>query len=119
MDPHTFRDLPTDELSDIFELLAGPIRPVDRSELEGEIVRRFRPLARGQAARFSHRGIDGEDLAAVADFALLKAIRRFDPERGCFAAFATATIRGEIKKYFRDHGWMIRPTRRIQELQAD
>lgn len=118
MDPRSLTDLQADDITDLLHALSRPTAPADRSALEGEIVRRYRPLVRGQAARYAHRGVDKEDLAAVGDFALLKAIRRFDPDRGCFSAFAAATIRGEIKKYFRDHGWMIRPTRRIQELQA-
>jgi RNA polymerase sigma-B factor len=90
----------------------------ERALLEDEVIRRFRPLARSLATRYAHRGAETEDLVAVADFALLKALRRFDSERGSFAPFATATILGEIKKYFRDCCWTVRPTRRIQEFQG-
>jgi RNA polymerase sigma-B factor len=87
--------------------------------LEDEIVRDQLPRARALAHRYAHRDADLEDLMAVAALALLGAVRRFDPALGCFGAYATATILGELKKYFRDHCWDVRPTRRIQELQAE
>ncbi|WP_396048096.1 sigma factor [Aeromicrobium sp. UC242_57] len=65
--------------------------------------------------RYSGRGIDREDLVQVANYALVKAIRGFHHDRGEFVPFATVTILGEIKKYFRDHGWGVRPPRRIQQ----
>lgn len=82
MDPRSLTDLQADDITDLLHALSRPTAPADRSALEGEIVRRYRPLVRGQAARYAHRGVDKEDLAAVGDFALLKAIRRFDPDRG-------------------------------------
>ena len=48
----------------------------------------------------------------------MKAARGFDTERGAFGPYASATIRGDIKKFFRDHAWSVRPPRRVQELQA-
>ena len=54
----------------------------------------------------------------MAYLALTKAARRFDPESGHdFLSFCVPTIRGEVRRYFRDKGWMVRPPRRIQELQ--
>jgi RNA polymerase sigma-B factor len=86
--------------------------------LEDEIVRRHLGLAKHLASRYFGRGADREDLIQVASFALVKAIRGFDRTKGEFVPFATVTIRGEIKKYFRDSCWGVRPPRRIQQLQA-
>ncbi|MCW2750092.1 MAG: hypothetical protein JWR83_1202 [Aeromicrobium sp.] len=86
--------------------------------LEDEIVRRHLGLARHLASRYFGRGADREDLIQVASYALVKAIRGFDRDKGEFVPFATVTIRGEIKKYFRDACWGVRPPRRIQQLQA-
>lgn len=71
-------------------------------------------LARG----YRGRGVDADDLEQVAYLALVKAAAGFDEDRGAFAAFATATIRGELKRHFRDRAWGVRPPRRVQELQA-
>jgi RNA polymerase sigma-B factor len=60
-----------------------------------------------------------EDLVQVAHEGLVKAVARFDPElRNDLLTFAVPTIRGEVQRYFRDQGWMIRPTRRVQEIQG-
>jgi RNA polymerase sigma-B factor len=75
-------------------------------------------LARHHARQFSGRGVELEELEQVASLALVKAARGFDASRGAFAPYAAATIRGDIKKYFRDHAWSVRPPRRVQELQA-
>ncbi|MET1133171.1 MAG: sigma-70 family RNA polymerase sigma factor [Aeromicrobium sp.] len=75
-------------------------------------------LATALARRFTGRGVDGEDLEQVARLALVKASRRYDPAQGPFPPFATATIQGELKRHFRDRAWMVRPPRRVQEIQA-
>lgn len=98
---------------------AAHASPVEREALEDEVVRRHLGLARQLAGRYFGRGIDREDLVQVANYALVKAIRGFHHDRGEFAPFATVTILGEIKKHFRDHGWGVRPPRRIQQLQAE
>ena len=78
---------------------------------------RFLPLAYHLARRY-HRGADADDLQQVASLGLLKAIDRFDPERGlAFTSFAVPTILGELKRYFRDHGWTVRVPRDLQELK--
>lgn len=67
--------------------------------------------------KYANRGIEYDDLYQVACIGLIYAIDRFDIEKGYeFSSFATPTIIGEIKKYFRDKGWTIRVPRRIQEL---
>lgn len=84
-----------------------------------ERVEEHLPQADAVAARYAGRGVERDDLVQVARLALVKAAARFRPERGtAFGAYAEPTIRGEIKRYFRDHGWLVRPTRRVQELAA-
>ena len=91
--------------------------PVARQRLLNEVVLLNQGLALRIAHRYRGRGIDLEDLEQVALLALIKAVRRFEPGRGrAFAAYATPSIAGEVKKHFRDHGWGVRPPRAIQEL---
>ena len=75
-------------------------------------------IARSMAARYRNRGIDLDDLEQVALLGLTKAARRFDPDAGHdFLSYAVPTVRGELRRHFRDAGWMVRPPRRVQELQ--
>ena len=84
-----------------------------------QLVELHLPLAEYLARRFGNRGEPHEDLAQVATIGLIKAIDRFDLERGvAFSTYATPTIVGEIKRHFRDRGWTIRVPRRLQEIQA-
>ncbi len=81
-----------------------------------QLVERFLPLARHLARRYLS-GPEREDVEQVAALGLLKAIERFDPQRGlAFTSFAVPTILGEVKRYFRDLGWTVRVPRSIQEL---
>ena len=74
-------------------------------------------MARSIALRYDQRGEQLEDLIQVASMALVKAVDRFDPQRGtAFSSYAVPTIAGEIKRHFRDRGWAIRPPRDVQEL---
>jgi RNA polymerase sigma-B factor len=76
------------------------------------------PLVEHCARRFRNRGEPFEDLVQVGTIGLLKSIDRFDTDRGVeFSTYATPTIIGEIKRYFRDKGWAIRVPRRLQELR--
>ena len=77
----------------------------------------YQGLAYSLASRFAQRGEDIEDLNQVALIGLLKAIERFDLDRGTeLTTFATATILGELKRHLRDRGWWVRPPRRVHDL---
>ena len=91
--------------------------PREREILEGEIVAFFQPMSHALAHRYDRRGVDVDDLEQVADLGLLKATRRYDPSAGHLRGYVAATVVGEVKRYFRDHGWTIRPPRPIQDLQ--
>jgi RNA polymerase sigma-B factor len=76
-------------------------------------------IAHSIASRFSGRGVESDDVDQVACLGLVKAAHGFDPDAGTpFPAFAVPTIRGEIKRYFRDSSWTVRIPRRLQELQG-
>jgi RNA polymerase sigma-B factor len=80
-----------------------------------ELVRRLMPLVRSVALRYSRRG-RGDDLEQVAALGLVKAIDRYDPTFGTsLRNYAMPTMSGEIRRYLRDHTWMVRPPRRLQE----
>jgi RNA polymerase sigma-B factor len=108
----------TDETARLFsERAEAPVSR--RSEIEDEIVRLNMPVAVDATRRFRSRGIATEDLEQVAYLGLVKAVRGFDPDRGHdFLSFAIPTIRGEVRRHFRDLGWTVRPPRSIQETQT-
>jgi RNA polymerase sigma-B factor len=84
-----------------------------------ELAERMLPLARSLARRYAGKGEPLDDLEQVASLGLLKAIDRFDVSREVrFATFAVPTIAGELKRHFRDRGWMLRVPRDVQELCA-
>ncbi len=87
------------------------------AEVRDELVRMYLNLVEYLARRFKSRGEPLDDLIQVATIGLIKAIDRFDVERAVeFTTYATPTIVGELKRYFRDKGWAIRVPRRLQEL---
>ena len=91
----------------------------DREGLLEEIIRLNMVIASELARRYHGRGIGAEDLDQVANLGLVKAVQGFDPAQGNdFLSFAVPTIRGEIRRYFRDYGWAIRPPRSVQEMQS-
>lgn len=91
----------------------------DRERCLAEIVSLTIDLADRAAHTYRTTSLDIEDLVQVARLGLVKAIRGYDPGWGRgFAAYALPTISGELKRYFRDHGWLVRPPRFLQELRA-
>jgi RNA polymerase sigma-B factor len=81
------------------------------------LIERHLYIAEILSKKYANRGIDYDDIYQVACIGLIYAIDRYDVDKGFeFSSFATPTIIGEIKKYFRDKGWTIRVPRRIQEL---
>jgi RNA polymerase sigma-B factor len=95
--------------------LLARYRDGDESARE-HVVARFLPLARQLARRYARGNEPLDDLFQVASVGLLKAIERYDPERGyAFSTFAVPTIVGELKRYFRDTGWAVHVPRPIQD----
>jgi RNA polymerase sigma-B factor len=85
--------------------------------IRDELVEAHIGLAEYLARRFANRGEPLDDLVQVALIGLVKAVNRFDPNRGVeFSTYATHTIAGELKRHFRDKGWAVRAPRRMQEL---
>ncbi|GAA0612939.1 SigB/SigF/SigG family RNA polymerase sigma factor [Kribbella sandramycini] len=90
-----------------------------RSELLDRAIELHLGVAHSIASRFRGRGVETDDLDQVAYLGLVKAARGFDPSSGTpFLAYAVPTIRGEVKRYFRDCSWTVRIPRRLQELQG-
>jgi RNA polymerase sigma-B factor len=90
--------------------------PGERTVLRDELTRFCLPFAGRLARRYRGRGEPLEDLEQVARLGLIKAIDRYDPERGSFTAYAVITISGEIKRHFRDKTWGVHVPRRVQDL---
>lgn len=102
---------------DLFKLLART-EPgtAEWTIIRDQLVERHLPLASNLARRYAHRPGQAEDLAQVAAVGLIKAINRFDPDRGLqFSTYAAPTIVGELKRHLRDTDWLVRPPRRLQE----
>lgn len=93
--------------------------PAARRRLLDEVIVANLPVAKSIAGRYRGRGVAADDLDQVACMALVRAADRYDPTKADdFLTFAVPTIRGEVKRYFRDYGWMVRPTRAVQEAQS-
>ena len=100
------------------QLRAEGADEAERSRCREELVRLHLPLVEHVARRVLNRGEPFEDLVQVGTIGLIKAIDRFETDRGVeFSTYATPTVIGEIKRHFRDKGWAIRVPRRLQELR--
>jgi RNA polymerase sigma-B factor len=98
--------------------LGSCTREEQRRHLRHRLVVVNIPVATNIAMRYRSRGAGLEDLLQAANLGLVKAVHGFDPGRTSdFMAYAVPTISGEVKRYFRDQGWDIRPPRRVQELR--
>lgn len=107
------------ELTEQYLREAAKSKGTKRLRLQNAAIELNMNLASSVAARYVGRGQDRQDLSQVAAMGLIKAVRRFDPEKGDFVAYAVPTMSGELKRYFRDRCWIIRPPRSVQELQAE
>lgn len=112
-----------DEYHDVpamFEVLHRmPAESHDYCAQRTRIVERCLPMADHVARHFSGRGESVEDLVQVARLGLLNAIDRYDATKGVsFVAFAVPTMMGEVRRYFRDHGWTMHVPRRIRDLHV-
>ena len=102
----------------LFARIAESRDELERRRLLDEVVVANLGVADAIAHRYTRRGTPTEDLEQVARLALVKAAGTFQPSRGHdFLSYAVPTIRGEVRRWFRDHGWMVRPPRRVQEAQ--
>lgn len=119
-EPGTWTPQRSKEVSQLFERLS--VLPEDSAEhraVREEIIEVHLPLVRYLARRLAGQNGSLEDLVQVGSVGLIKAVDRFDPARGHeFASYAAPTVLGEIKRYLRDSGWLVRAPRRAQELQG-
>lgn len=97
--------------------LFAELRATKHPELRDFLIERHEGLVRHVARQYINSGEAFEDIISVGHLGLVNAVDRFDPERGTkFATFAVPTIKGEIRRYFRDRTWGLRVPRRVQEL---
>lgn len=90
-----------------------------RKDCLDQVVMVNMPVAQSIAARYRRRGVATDDLEQVAYAALVRVVQNFDVDRDQdLLSYAVPSIRGELRRYFRDHGWTVRPPRRVQELQT-
>ncbi|MFE6744684.1 RNA polymerase sigma factor SigF [Kitasatospora purpeofusca] len=112
--------LDTRTLSRSLFLRLGALEPgsTEHTYVRDTLIELNLPLVRYASARFRSRNEPMEDIVQVGTIGLIKAIDRFDPERGVeFPTFAMPTVVGEIKRFFRDTSWSVRVPRRLQELR--
>ncbi|WBQ04807.1 sigma-70 family RNA polymerase sigma factor [Kribbella sp. CA-293567] len=115
-DPKQQRDVIT---RDLLTRRAEATDETVRQSLLEEAIELNLGIAHSIAGRFRGRGVEADDLDQVAYLGLLKAARSYRPDTETpFLAYAVPTIRGEVKRYFRDCSWTVRIPRRLQELQG-
>ncbi len=110
------RHSPAAATNDLF----ATYRATEERAIRNQLVEAHRGLAASIANDYRGRGVDLDDLVQIAMLGMLKAVERFDPARGIpFSSFASRTVNGEIKRYFRDRTWAVRPPRSAQERHLD
>jgi RNA polymerase sigma-B factor len=103
----------------LLTLAAAAADDDERQSYQDRAVELNMQIAVDVARRYRSRGVSVDDLEQVAYLGLVKAARGFDPERATdFLSYAVPTIRGEVRRYFRDHGWVVRPPRTVQQAQS-
>ncbi|HWS32751.1 MAG TPA: SigB/SigF/SigG family RNA polymerase sigma factor [Actinoplanes sp.] len=117
--PSTAATRSTDRASELITAMAAlPAGHPSRPGLRDQVIEAWAPLARHLSNRYANRGEPRDDLYQVAVVGLIKAVDRFEADRGVdFAGFAIPTIVGELKRHFRDKTWSVRVPRRLQELR--
>jgi RNA polymerase sigma-B factor len=102
----------------IAAMAACPVDDPSRRELRDRAIEAWMPMAGRLARRYANRGESLDDLVQVAVVGLIKAVDRYEVDRGeGFLGYAIPTILGEIRRHFRDRGWIIRVPRRLQEMR--
>ncbi len=97
--------------------LFSKFRETHDSELRNRLIEKYLYIARILSKKFINRGIEYEDIYQVASMGIMYAVDRFDPDKGVrFATYATPTVMGEIRRYFRDKGSFIRVPRALYEI---
>jgi RNA polymerase sigma-B factor len=116
---HELEKFPRREATQRLLTLAAEADGEDRAAWQSRVIELNMQVAVDVARRYRSRGVAIEDLEQVAYLGLVKAVRGFDPERATdFLSYAVPTIRGEVRRYFRDHGWAVRPPRTVQQAQS-
>ena len=109
--------IPREELRELHRRYRDTEDPAERDRIRARLVDAYHDFVYFLARKFVNRGEPLDDIVQVGYLGLIKAIERFDPDLGYeFTTFATLTVAGEIKRYFRDKGTAIRFPRRLQEL---
>ena len=109
--------MPREELRELHRRYKESDDPAERDRIRAQLVDNYHDFVYFLARKFQNRGEPLDDIVQVGYLGLIKAIERFDPDLGYeFTTFATLTVAGEIKRYFRDKGTAIRFPRRLQEL---
>ena len=105
------------DFDQLFRRLSECTDETERQRWRRRIITVCMPIADRIAYRFVGRGEPSDDLIQVARIGLIHTIDRYDPSRGHFLSFAVPTIRGELRRHFRDHTWTVRVPRKVQETQ--
>jgi RNA polymerase sigma-B factor len=117
-DPETDAENRAERTHELLQLAVGADEK-QREAIYEQVILLNIQIAESIVMRYRNRGVAVEDLVQVACLGLVKAARGFDPAKSDnFLGYAVPTILGEVKRFFRDNAWVVRPPRRIQELQA-